>query len=210
MISSSHPYQVSLSAGGMLTWTFDSLSLPPTTINEPASQGFLSYKIWPQTNFYPGDTIRSQAIVHFDSTSQISTNSVKYYQKRPWCRLDMINPVTCHNGDDAWVHITTRDFGPGLEYSLDSLTWQTSPDFLNVGNGMYRGHARDSLGNYDLSLGIWLPNAPAFPARHFPLQRHLLHRPLGYLSVGNLMMFPFLAQPNSFLSLGIPVGIPSQ
>lgn len=159
MMGASHPYQVNLASNGVVIWTLDSLVLPPNSVNLSGSQGYVEYHITPGSNFLPLDTIRSQATIHFDSTGTATTNSVVYYQKRPWCCLDLIRPVTCTNGNDAWVRVTTRDFGPGLEYSLDSVNWQSSPDFMNVGNGMYRGHARDSLGNYDPSLGIWLPNA---------------------------------------------------
>ena len=48
MISSSHNYELSITQGGKLEWLFKNILLPDSNVNEPASHGFISFRIKPK------------------------------------------------------------------------------------------------------------------------------------------------------------------
>jgi uncharacterized repeat protein (TIGR01451 family) len=53
MIASSHPYQLQINASNQLIWTFHGINLPDSNVNEPASHGFIAYRIKPQQHWPP-------------------------------------------------------------------------------------------------------------------------------------------------------------
>lgn len=76
MIAASHPYQVSLGNDGALEWRFDNILLPDSNVNEPASHGFILYKMKPQATLQIGDEIHNSASIYFDFNVPVITNTV--------------------------------------------------------------------------------------------------------------------------------------
>lgn len=76
MISASHAYTLTR-AGNLLTWQFDQINLPPNIVNEPASNGYVHFKIKPKPGFQIGDVIKNTAAIFFDFNPPIITNTVE-------------------------------------------------------------------------------------------------------------------------------------
>jgi len=74
--ASSHPYRSSLTAGNQLEFFFDNINLPPEITNEPASHGFIAFKIKPSNNVTIGSVIENTAQIYFDFNFPIVTNTV--------------------------------------------------------------------------------------------------------------------------------------
>jgi uncharacterized repeat protein (TIGR01451 family) len=74
MLSASHPYQLNIEAGNKLTWQFNGIKLPYTGINEPASHGYIEYRIKPLSTVQEGDTIKNTAGIYFDFNLPVATN----------------------------------------------------------------------------------------------------------------------------------------
>ena len=74
-LASSHNY-FAVRDGGNLTFRFNGIMLPAEQDNEPASHGYITYKIKPAANFSIGDIISNGADIYFDFNPAITTNTV--------------------------------------------------------------------------------------------------------------------------------------
>ena len=76
VVSSSHPHIVQLFGNNILKFIFNNILLPDSNINEPASHGFIRYriKVLPGTN--AGSLIENTAYIYFDLNDPITTNTV--------------------------------------------------------------------------------------------------------------------------------------
>lgn len=74
-VVSSHSYQVERD-GNLLTFRFNNINLPGLSVNEPASHGFITYKVKPISTLTLGDIIHNNANIYFDFNAPIATNTV--------------------------------------------------------------------------------------------------------------------------------------
>ena len=72
--ASSHPYQFDISGNGILSFTFDNIMLPDSNINEPASHGFVKFKVAQQPDLELETKIHNSAAIYFDFNAPIITN----------------------------------------------------------------------------------------------------------------------------------------
>ncbi|MFK7773330.1 MAG: T9SS type A sorting domain-containing protein [Saprospiraceae bacterium] len=71
---SSHDYQFDISTGGVLSFTFNNIMLPDSFVNEPASNGFVKFKVSQKPNLDLETQIHNQAAIYFDFNPPIFTN----------------------------------------------------------------------------------------------------------------------------------------
>ena len=74
--SMSHEGTAEIRNNEEVTFTFLDINLPDSTSNEPASQGYITYKIKPKANVDIGDILPNQAAIYFDFNPAIITNEV--------------------------------------------------------------------------------------------------------------------------------------
>jgi len=74
--ASSHSNFVSIKNGKEVSFVFNGINLPYSSLNEPNSHGFVCYKIKPKSTSIPGDIFYNAAEIYFDFNSAIFTNSV--------------------------------------------------------------------------------------------------------------------------------------
>lgn len=74
MISSSHPYQLYMIKPHILEFSFPNILLVDSSKNEPASHGFIAYRIKPKSNLSVGDTVLNRAHIYFDYNLPVITN----------------------------------------------------------------------------------------------------------------------------------------
>ena len=72
--AASHPYAWTLSGQGTLSFTFANIALPDSNANEPASHGFISFRIEQQPNVPLGTVIRNEANIYFDFNAPVRTS----------------------------------------------------------------------------------------------------------------------------------------
>jgi hypothetical protein len=77
MISASHNYQLSIENDNKLTWQFNDIKLPYDGIDEPASHGYIAYRIKPISSVHVGDTLKNSASIYFDYNLPVITNTEK-------------------------------------------------------------------------------------------------------------------------------------
>jgi uncharacterized repeat protein (TIGR01451 family) len=76
-ISSSFPCTMTLSSPNQLEFAFFGINLPAASVNEPASHGFVEYRIRPKSTLQPGTFITNNAGIYFDFNAPIYTNLVQ-------------------------------------------------------------------------------------------------------------------------------------
>jgi gliding motility-associated-like protein/uncharacterized repeat protein (TIGR01451 family) len=76
--ASSHPVVWEKTTGPTtsIIWRFNKIYLPDSTTNEPASHGFVKFRIKPKQGLHKGTVIRNKADIYFDFNSPITTNQV--------------------------------------------------------------------------------------------------------------------------------------
>jgi uncharacterized repeat protein (TIGR01451 family) len=74
MISSSHPYQLYMIKPHILEFSFPNILLVDSSKNEPASHGFIAYRIKPKSNLSINDTVLNRAHIYFDYNLPVITN----------------------------------------------------------------------------------------------------------------------------------------
>jgi len=76
MISSSHPYRLSVNNGNQLAWSFPDSKLPDSNRNELLSHGYIAYRIKPKSTVVAGDLINNTAAIYFDFNLPVITNTL--------------------------------------------------------------------------------------------------------------------------------------
>jgi uncharacterized repeat protein (TIGR01451 family) len=89
VISNSHPMVIN-NYDGVLWFRFNNILLPDSNTNEPASHGYVKYKIKPVSTMNIGDQILNTAYIYFDFNAPIITNTTA-------TELTTINTVAATN-----------------------------------------------------------------------------------------------------------------
>lgn len=76
MVSSSHPYRSTLTAGNKLEFFYEGINLPAAIDDEPGSHGYIAFKIKPKNTVVVNDVITNNANIYFDFNFPIETNTV--------------------------------------------------------------------------------------------------------------------------------------
>lgn len=74
VISASHPYTLEITGGRYLTWRFNNIKLVDSIHNEPASHGYIYFRIKPQSTLVSGDIIKNNVSIYFDFNPPVKTN----------------------------------------------------------------------------------------------------------------------------------------
>ncbi|MBI1193012.1 MAG: T9SS type A sorting domain-containing protein [Bacteroidetes bacterium] len=75
MLGASHDYQLQLVNNRMLRWTFPGIRLPDSTANVEQSQGFVSFRLRPQTDLPNNTRLENAAAIYFDFDPAVHTNT---------------------------------------------------------------------------------------------------------------------------------------
>jgi uncharacterized repeat protein (TIGR01451 family) len=75
VIGASHPYVLTAAAPGVVTFTFNSIMLPDSNMNEPMSHGYIMYRIHLKPNLPLGTQIHNTAEIYFDYNAPVITNT---------------------------------------------------------------------------------------------------------------------------------------
>ena len=74
LLTASHTFIPSFGQGRELVFTFEDINLPDSTTDLLGSQGFVRYRIKPNSNIIVGDVLENTAEIHFDFNPPIITN----------------------------------------------------------------------------------------------------------------------------------------
>jgi len=71
----SHPMEFALLEGGVLRFTFDHISLPDSSVNWDASNGFVKFRVSQKPDLTNGTVIENSAAIYFDYNAPVITNT---------------------------------------------------------------------------------------------------------------------------------------
>ncbi len=131
MIGTSHPYHLSIKDSNKLEWKFDPIILPDSNQNEPASHGFIAFKIKPKAGTNAGETITNKASIYFDFNLPVETNN-------------QITPVS----PGTYLCPGASTYYKSGYAGNNTYQWQvnTGSGFINLNNTtVYNGVTTDSL-----------------------------------------------------------------
>ncbi|NNF01468.1 MAG: T9SS type A sorting domain-containing protein [Bacteroidia bacterium] len=75
--TSSHAFRLQIHGNRILQFTFYNINLPDSNTNEPASHGFVKFKIAQKPGLTDGTLIENTAAIYFDFNKPIITNTVR-------------------------------------------------------------------------------------------------------------------------------------
>lgn len=75
ILGSTHHYSMGIDNDGMITWTFNNIMLPDSTVDEQASHGQIQFIIQLKDNLKVGTVLKDSANIYFDFNPPILTNT---------------------------------------------------------------------------------------------------------------------------------------
>jgi len=125
VIEISHNYILDVLPGNELRWKFNNIMLADSFSNEPASHGWIVYKINQAIGNLPGDKIKNTAHIYFDFNSAVVTNTALNTIATPTAIAELPNTYTAVNAypnpfSDNTTFIIQSDKSAGI-YSFELL-----------------------------------------------------------------------------------------
>jgi hypothetical protein len=135
-LSSSHNMTLDFDpATGEVSFIFDHIFLPDSNVNEPASHGFVKYRIEIDQGLSHGDEITNTAEIYFDFNPAVITNTVlnTLYSCNDILSSAYADNLAC-SGDTIYGNATFIPWGLEAEWSVDgnsvsanqTLSWETT------------------------------------------------------------------------------------
>ncbi|MBL7796792.1 MAG: DUF11 domain-containing protein, partial [Saprospiraceae bacterium] len=76
--ASSHNYRFEMAGPGILIFDFQNILLPDSNVNEPASHGFVQFRVSPRADVPLETDVHNRAAIYFDFNDPIITNTVQH------------------------------------------------------------------------------------------------------------------------------------
>ncbi|WP_298221559.1 leucine-rich repeat domain-containing protein [Flavobacterium sp.] len=127
LTSASHP-QVTKITNNKVEFQFANINLPTETEDEPASHGYVAFKIRTKGNLEIGDTIENKADIYFDYNFPIETNTATSTITALLAAHHFVNAsvTVAPNPTKNMVHITAKDNITSLQlYDVQGRIIQT-------------------------------------------------------------------------------------
>lgn len=106
--ASSHPYEFKLYEDGIAQFTFNHIALPDSNVNEPASHGFVKFKIAQDLDLPLETRIENTAAIYFDFNEPVITNTTYHTIGEDF--LEVVNVVVSPNNPGADILIAPNPF----------------------------------------------------------------------------------------------------
>lgn len=165
-LAASHEYHIEIKNERNVSFIFENINLPPESVNEPDSHGYVAFKIKPLQNVEIGDVITGNAAIYFDFNEPIITNMVSTtIVDRPLSterQADLIRQMYAYpnpaqkqlylfipesvNVDD--IRIYSLDGREISGYSID----KNRINIENLSSGMYFLNVRSDYGNKNIKF----------------------------------------------------------
>jgi uncharacterized repeat protein (TIGR01451 family) len=146
MVNASHPYQLQINNSNQVVWTFNDIDLPYSAQNEPASHGYIAYRIKPKAGLGIGASLHNRASIYFDFNLPVETNIVQTIVGAPIALpLHLVDFNANYQKPDALLEWSTAD-----ESNVEKFIIERGTDaihFVPVGSVAAKGNS-NSLTRY--------------------------------------------------------------
>jgi uncharacterized repeat protein (TIGR01451 family) len=146
MLSASHNYNIDILSGNILRWKFNNIMLADSGSNEPASHGYIQYRIKRNNNNTPGTQIKNTAYIYFDFNEPVVTNTA----------INTIETITgiksSSNTNDDWNVYPNPSTGVLYIVNSSSLKEASQIQVINsIGQTLLEETITNNYKNIDLS-----------------------------------------------------------
>ncbi len=146
MLGSSHNYNIDILPGNILRWKFNNIMLPDSNSNEPASHGYIQYRIKRNSNNTPGTQIKNIAYIYFDFNEPVVTNTA----------INTIETITGiksnFNSNEEWNVYPNPSTGVLYIVNSSSVKEATQIQVINsIGQTVLEENITSNYKNIDLS-----------------------------------------------------------
>ncbi len=152
MVSASHPYQLQINNSNQPVWTFNDIELPYSALNEPASHGYIAYRIKPKAGLALGAGLYNKASIYFDFNLPVETNIVSTTVGRFIALpLHLADFSANYHKPDAVLEWSTAD-----ESNVEKFIIERGTDpvhFISVGSVAAKGNS-NSTTRYQFKDGL--------------------------------------------------------
>jgi len=90
--ASSHNYRFEMAGPGILIFDFQNILLPDSNVNEPASHGFVQFRVSPRADVPLETDVTNSAAIYFDFNDPIITNTVQHRIGENFVTVGIWNP----------------------------------------------------------------------------------------------------------------------
>ena len=122
---SSHNYEFRMYGPRVLEWTFNNIMLPDSNVNEPASNGFVTFTVDQAPNLPNGTLIENSAGIYFDFNAPIITNTSTHTINDGMVILDITEPISQAMQLKVYPNptdnVVTVELGSSQEFSITVL-----------------------------------------------------------------------------------------
>jgi uncharacterized repeat protein (TIGR01451 family) len=164
LVNSSHPVRESISGTGDISFLFSNIMLPDSNVNEPASNGFVRYRIAPRPGLPLETDVFNSASIYFDFNDPVVTNTTQHRFGEDFVLVRLFevddvqqaqiqpNPVT----DQAWVsrpedgtaHLVVTDGLGRILVQQEMVSELHRLDTKNWKSGVYALQIRTGTGKF--------------------------------------------------------------
>ncbi|MBK8367396.1 MAG: T9SS type A sorting domain-containing protein [Bacteroidetes bacterium] len=146
MLSASHNYNIDILPGNVLRWKFNNIMLADSGSNEPASHGYIQYRIKRTNNNTPGTQIKNTAYIYFDFNEPVVTNTA----------INTIETITgiksSFNTNDEWNVYPNPSTGTLYIVNSSSVKEESQIQVINsIGQTVLEETITSNYKNVDLS-----------------------------------------------------------
>lgn len=131
--TSSHPYTFNVEDNGVLRFSFRNIKLPHAAVDEPRSNGFVTFRISQKRNNPVGTRIENRAGIYFDYNAPILTNTVFHTIHAPWLRVVSVQGP--QPSQPLRIHITPNPFADRAVLTFEGLVAETATLRLYAADG---------------------------------------------------------------------------
>lgn len=119
----SHEFRYELYGDGILKFIFDDIMLPDSNANEPASHGFVKFRIKQELDLDIFTEIYNSAAIYFDFNEPIITNTTLHTIGKNFIKVDIVGNSNNYGSDFLpWVHIYPNPFIKEATFELKNFT----------------------------------------------------------------------------------------
>ena len=162
--TSSHPYEFEIYDNGVLKFTFNDILLVDSFTNEPASHGFVKFKIKPDFPLHDGTPILNSADIYFDFNPPITTNQSLHRIGSNFIKVDTTSSVYNAFFPNVSIEIAPNPFTDQTQITLKGI----DPD-------EYQFQLYNAFGK--------MVDQQKFTGSQFYFKRHLLPKGVYFFSI---------------------------
>ncbi|MBI3134422.1 MAG: VCBS repeat-containing protein [Bacteroidetes bacterium] len=147
-LAASHSMTVAGNQDGKITFTFNSILLPDSNVNEPASHGFVKYRINLLPGVPVGTTIENKAEIYFDLNPPVVTNNkmLTLYDCDQILQMPAINSTVFCFGDTL---------AGNVNLSISNAQYQWIVEGADTLAGSFISWPADTSGFFSIDLTAW-------------------------------------------------------